>query len=254
MQLKNKKAIVTGGSQGIGKGIAVGLAQAGADVIIQYCSAKEKAMEVVSEIKQLGRECFAIQSDFTENEAPEKCMKEAIERLGTLDLLVNCAAGYDRVPFLDVNHHMFARMQKINVEVPLRLIQCFSRYLIERKSPGNIINISSIANVKSVIGSCYISCTKASLDMLTRCAALELAQHQIRVNGIAPGMTETESNQPYMTNDPEGWKRRVKMIPLGRAGKPRDYAGLAVFLASEASDWLTGVTIAVDGGAILNWQ
>ncbi|MBS0289025.1 MAG: glucose 1-dehydrogenase [Proteobacteria bacterium] len=254
MQLKDKKAIVTGGSQGIGKGIAIGLAQAGADVIIQYCTAKEKASKAIDEIKQLGRKAFAIQADFTENEAPEKFMREAVKEFGTFDILVNCAAGYDRAPLLEVNYHTFALMQKINVEVPLRLIQCFARYLIERKSAGSIINISSIASVKSTVGSSYISCTKASLDMLTQCAALELAQHQIRVNGIAPGMSETESNQPYMLEDPKEWERKVKTIPLGRAGQPRDYAGLAVFLASEASGWLTGVTIPFDGGAILNWQ
>jgi NAD(P)-dependent dehydrogenase (short-subunit alcohol dehydrogenase family) len=90
--------------------------------------------------------------------------------------------------------------------------------------------------------------------MLTRCAALELASHQIRVNGIAPGMTETESNESFMTQDPEGWNNAIKKIPLSRAGKPHDIGELAVFFASNAASWLTGVTIPVDGGMTISWQ
>jgi NAD(P)-dependent dehydrogenase (short-subunit alcohol dehydrogenase family) len=90
--------------------------------------------------------------------------------------------------------------------------------------------------------------------MLTQCAALELASHQIRVNGIAPGPTETESNLPYMEQDPEGWKQSMNKIPMGRAGKPHEIAGLAVFLASDEASWLTGVTIPVDGGSIIGGQ
>ena len=90
--------------------------------------------------------------------------------------------------------------------------------------------------------------------MLTQAAALELAPYQIRVNGIAPGTTDTESNQPYKEQDPDGWNQVIKKIPLGRAGKPNDIAGLAVFLASDEASWLTGVTIPVDGGTIISWQ
>ena len=90
--------------------------------------------------------------------------------------------------------------------------------------------------------------------MLTKCAALELGQYQIRVNGIAPGQTETESNQSYMEQDPDGWDQVIRKIPLGRAGKPNDIGGLTVFLASDQSSWLTGVTIPVDGGLIISWQ
>lgn len=254
MLLKKRSAIITGGSQGIGRGIAIGLAQAGADIVIQYCSAKEKANEVADEIKQFGRNVFVIQSDFTEDQSPENFINQAIQEFGQIDILVNCAAGYQRDPFLEVNSDTFAKMQKLNVEIPLRLIQRLACHLIERKTKGSIINISSIASIKPTIGSCYISCTKASLDMLTQSAALELAPHQIRVNGIAPGMTETESNQPYIIQDPKGWASKIKTIPLGRAGQPQDYAGLAVFLASDMSSWLTGVTIPCDGGALINWQ
>lgn len=253
MQLKNKKAIVTGGNQGIGRGIAIALAQAGADVIIQYRHAKDKALKTVDEINQLDRFAMAIQADFTQEDAPEKFMKSAFDTLEKVDILVNCAAAYERGPLLEITHESLAWMQKVNVEVPFRLIQYFARQLIQRRTTGSIINISSISGLRPVIGSCLNSCSKAGLDMLTRCAALELAPFQIRVNGIAPGMTETESNEPFMLQDPNGWQQAVDKIPLGRAGLPEDYAGIAVLLASDASSWLTGVTIPCDGGVTISY-
>jgi len=254
MQLKGKKAIVTGGNQGIGKGIAVALAKAGADIVIQYRTAKDKAFATVDEIKELGRSAFAIQADFTEHNAPEIFLTSAIKKLETVNILINCAAAYERGALLEIEPEKFAWMQKVNVEVPLRLIQKFARYLIERKMTGSIINISSIAAHRPIRGSSLNSCSKAGLNMLTKCAALELGQYQIRVNGIAPGQTETESNQSYMEQDPHGWAQVVRKIPLGRAGKPNDIGGLTVFLASDESSWLTGVTIPVDGGLIISWQ
>ncbi len=252
MQLINKKAIVTGGSQGIGKGIAIALAEAGADVVIQYHSAKDKALSTVDEIKKLGRRSIAIQSDFTENNAPEIFLKSAIGTFHTIDILVNCAAAYDRGPMLELTHEQFSWMQKVNVEVPFRLIQGMANHLIERKSPGSIINISSISGITPSVGSCLNSCSKAGLNMLTRSAALELAPYQIRVNGIAPGTTETESNLPFMQKDPSRWQQIIDNIPLKRVGHPEDYSGLVVLLASNASSWMTGVTIACDGGKTIS--
>jgi len=248
LQLINKKAIVTGGSQGIGKGIAIALAEAGADVLIQYHSAREKANITVDEIVQMGRKSIAIQADFTEDDAPEHFLEKAFEVFSEIDILVNCAAAYDRGPILELSRQQFSWMQKVNVEVPFRLIQKFARHLIARKSRGSIINISSISGLMPSSNSCLNSCSKAGLNMLTRCAAIELAQYQIRVNGIAPGTTETESNLPYMEQDPAGWQQITDSIPLKRVGHPKDYAGLAVLLASDAADWITGVTIACDGG------
>lgn len=253
MQLINKRAIVTGGSQGIGKGIAIALAEAGADVVIQYHSAKDKVLLTVDEIKKLGRKSIAIQSDFTENNAPELFLKSAISEFNTIDILVNCAAAYDRGPLLRLTHEQFAWMQKVNVEVPFRLIQGMANHLIERKSPGSIINISSISGITPSVGSCLNSCSKAGLNMLTRSAALELAPYQIRVNGIAPGTTETESNLPFMQKDPSGWQQIIDDIPLKRVGLPEDYSGLVVLLASNASSWMTGVTIACDGGKTISY-
>lgn len=254
MQLKGKKAIITGGNQGIGKGIALAMAKAGADVVIQYRSAEDKAHATLNEIKQIGRTVFAIQADFSEKGAPQQFLKSAIEKFRTVDILVNCAAAYERGPLLDIQPETFAWMQKINVEVPLILIQEFSRHLISEKRAGSIINISSISSFRPIRGSSLNSCSKAGLNMLTKCAALELGQYQIRVNGIAPGQTETESNLPSMENDPEGWTQVIKKIPLGRAGKPHDIGELAAFLASDEASWLTGVTIPVDGGLIISWQ
>lgn len=254
MNLINKKAIVTGGGQGIGKAIALGLAKAGADVIIQYHSAKDKALKTVDEIKQLNRHAIAIQSDFTDENAPEFFLATAIKEFQTIDILVNCAAAYDRGPFLELTYEKLAWMQQVNVEVPFRLIQGVARHLMARKSPGSIINISSISGSMPSVGSCLNSCSKAGLNMLTRCAALELAPYQIRVNGIAPGTTETESNLPYIQQDPEAWQRTINNVPLKRIGQPNDFATLVVLLASEDSDWITGVTITCDGGQTISWN
>lgn len=254
MPLSNKNAIVTGGNQGIGKGLALALAQAGANIVIQYNTAHDKAEKTVNEIKALGRQALAIQSDFSQTNAPEQFFEKALKELGDIDILVNCAAIYHRGPLLDISPDLYAKFQRINVGAPLRLIQCLARHLIQRKVPGSIINISSISGLRPSIGVSAHACAKAALNMLTSCAALELAPYQIRVNGIAPGGTETESNEPYITQDPEGWKQIVERIPLKRAGRPSDYAGLAVLLASEASSWLTGMTITVDGGSTISWQ
>jgi NAD(P)-dependent dehydrogenase (short-subunit alcohol dehydrogenase family) len=220
--------------------------------VIQYHSAKDKALLTVDEIKKLGRRSIAIQSDFTENDAPELFLKSAISEFNTIDILVNCAAAYDRGPLLRLTHEQFAWMQKVNVEVPFRLIQGMANHLIERKSPGSIINISSISGITPSVGSCLNSCSKAGLNMLTRSVALELAPYQIRVNGIAPGTTETESNVPFMQKDPSGWQQIIDDIPLKRIKLPEDYSGLVILLASNASSWMTGVTIACDGGKTIS--
>jgi glucose 1-dehydrogenase len=254
MQLINKRAIVTGGSQGIGKGIAIALAQAGADVLIQYHTAQDKAYIAVDDITKLVRRSVAIQSDFAEKHAPELFFEMAIKEFSQIDILVNCAAAYDRGPILELAHEKFAWMQKVNVEVPFRLTQAFAHHLIERKSKGSILNISSISGLMPSANSCLNSCSKAGLNMLTRCAALELAPYQIRVNGIAPGTTDTESNLPCIQQDPTGWQQIIEHIPLKRVGHPKDYAGLAVLLVSDAADWITGVTIACDGGKTIGSQ
>jgi len=254
MQLIGKKAIVTGGSQGIGKGIAIALAKAGADVVIQYHSAKYKAQEVVDQINKTDQTATAIQSDFTEEKAPELFIEEAIRELKTVDILVNCAAAYDRGPLLDLTAEQFAWMQKVNVEVPFRLIQAFVKHHIDRRMPGSIINISSISGLMPSIGSCLNSCSKAGLNMLTRSAALELAPYQIRVNSIAPGLVDTESNLDFKTGDPQGWQNALNEIPIGRVGQPIDCAQLAVFLASDDSSWITGAVIPIDGGMSISWR
>src|SRR3990167_3628627 len=114
--------------------------------------------------------------------------------------------------------------------------------------PGSIITISSFFSFKPELGNTLIACSKAGLNMLTKCAALELGPHQIRVNAIAPGRTQTPSNQPFMEQNPEGWQAIINKIPLKRAGLPDDFVGLAVLLASDASSWMTGTTISCDGG------
>jgi len=249
MDLKGKKAIVTGGGQSIGKSIALSLARAGADVIIQYRSAESEtnALQTVQEIKNLGCDAKAIQAEFLEKNGPENFIATCVQAFKTPNILVNCAASYEYAHFLDITPDHFASIQKTNVEVPLRLIQAFARNLIKHKAPGSVINISSFFSLKPEVGNSLIACSKAGINILTKCAALELGPNHIRVNAIAPGRTETPSNQPLM-KDKKVWQGIVDKIPLGRAGRPDDYAGLAVLLASDASSWITGEVISCDGG------
>ncbi len=193
MQRLNKNAIVTGGSQGIGAGIAIALAKADANVVIQYRSAKEKAYSVVDQIKQMGRTATAIQSDFTEKNAPEIFIENAIHTLETADILINCAAAYERGPFLDVTADQFSWMQKVNVDVPFKLIQIFARHCIDRKSSGSVINVSSISGLMPSNGSCLNSCSKAGLDMLTRSAELEsIDDLLIKLSGDSDSLNNNE--------------------------------------------------------------
>ncbi len=249
MLLKGKKAIVTGAGQSIGKSIALALAKAGADVVVHYRSneAKIDAERAVKEILQLGRFAFAVQGEFMEDDGPEKFIADAMTELKSADILVSCAAAYEYAPFLELKAEKFSFIQKMNIEVPLRLIQAFSRECIKRKMPGSVIAISSFFSFKPAIGNLPIACSKAGLNMLTKCAALELAPHQIRVNAIAPGRTQTPSNESLM-EDKAAWQAIIDKIPLGRTGVPDDYAGLAVLLASDQSSWMTGSIILCDGG------
>jgi len=252
--LKNKKAIVTGGSQGIGRGIALSLAQAGADVLIQYRASKSLAENTCAAIQKSGQQAYSVQADFTNDEDMNNFIDNAVNLLGSADILINCAAAYDSKPFLDITSEQIRWMNKVNSEAPMILIQQFAKHCEEKSKSGSIINISSISSTMPSVNSALNSCSKASLNMLTRCAALELACKNIRVNCIAPGLVNTESNFDFKTTDPEGWQQALNEIPIGRAGEPIDCGRLSAFLASDEASWITGAIIPVDGGMTISWR
>lgn len=244
MKLQNKKAIVTGASGSIGQAIAIGLAKEGAEVVISYRSDEEGAQETLKSLHN----GHAIYADFSQPDGPENFLKEAAEKLGSIDILVNNAGIVDRSDFLSLDSHTFEEVLRINLTVPLRLMQWTAKELIKAEKGGQIINISSIGAIRTAPNRAAYTTSKAGLEMLTKSAAVELGRYGIRVNGIAPGVTESGMAAESAKKEPEWLGKRTERIALGRIGKPSDYAGAAIYLASDDSQWVTGQIIVVDGG------
>lgn len=244
MRLQNRKALITGANRSIGKGIAIAFAKQGADVVIQYRSDEKGALETLDLIQACGRDGKALYADFKEPHASDTLFDEAQDFLGEIDILVNCAAGYDTTSFLELSPERFELLFHVGVLTPMRLIQKAAKRLIEIEKPGSVINISSISGNRPYLNRTAHSNAKAALNMLTQSAALELAPYNIRVNAIAPGATPYEGDHaPSM----------IKEIPLNRAGLPEDQANAAIFLASNDSAWMTGQILTIDGGQSLSF-
>lgn len=240
MKLEGKKAIVTGANRSIGKEIALLFAKEGAELVISYRSDKKGAQEVVSCIKNAGGKASAFYADFTTHEGVEHFYKESLNIFGNVDLLVNNAGGYNTLGFFELTPHDFEQLLQVTLMTPFLLSQLVAKGMVETQTKGNIINISSISGIRPTMNRVAFSSGKAALNMLTQTMALELAQHGIRVNAIAPGYTPYEISSKL---DP-----LIKEIPLERAGLPSDQASTALFLATEESSWMTGQILTVDGG------
>lgn len=252
--LNNKKVIVTGANKGIGKEIAISMAREGADILVHYNSDQAGANKTCNEIIEMGKNAYILQADFAKTFVPTDFIDKAVECLGGLDVLVNSAAAYRSKPFSEITAEDIDWMNRVNSEAPMLLIQAFAQYCKSVRKPGSIINISSISGVMPSINSTLNSCSKASLNMLTRSAALELADYKIRVNSIVLGLVDTESNYDFKKNRPKEWAKALSEIPLKRAGTPFDCAQLVIFLASNKSNWMTGAIIPLDGGMTISWK
>lgn len=243
MKLKNKVAIVTGAGQGIGKGIALALAKEGAKVIVSDVS--DKTHEVVEEIEGLGSEAIAVKTDVSNSKDTEKLAKAALEKFGRIDILVNNAGIFPFKALVEMTEQDWDKVLDVNLKGVFNCTKAVLQKMIEQKS-GNIINIASIAG--AVVGYAnlvHYSASKGGILGFTRAAALELAQHGIRVNAIAPGAILTPGTE-IMGKD--ALKQVEQLNPLKKIGKPEDIANLVVFLASEESGYITGQLIVSDGG------
>jgi 3-oxoacyl-[acyl-carrier protein] reductase len=244
LKLKDKVALVTGASKGIGAGIARALGKAGATVIVNYASNKEEADKVVNGIQADGGNAFAIQADMSKSDDVKRLFEEARLKFGPLDILVN-NAGVAVFEMIDsFTEEAFHKQFNLNVLGYLLATQAAVKQMDERG--GSIINISSILSTDPYLASSIYSATKGAVDTLTLALARELGPRKIRVNSILPGHTNTPATAGNF--DGEFGEKLIAGTPLGRFGEPEDIAPLAVFLASADAHWITGESIRASGG------
>ncbi len=245
-RLKNKVAVVTGASKGIGAAIAKHFAAEGAKVVVNYASSKEGADKVVDEITNAGGIAIAVQGDVSQQTEVARLFEETKKAFGSLDILVNNAGVFNYEPIEYVSPETFHQQFNINVLGALLTIQGALKLFGENN--GNIINISSeVSSMPLPTGSVY-SASKAALDAITISLSKEFSGRNIRINSILPGIVSTEGAQSAGVIGSDAEKAFVEKTPLGRTGKPEDIAKVAVYLASEDAGWITGQTISVSGG------
>ena len=245
-KLKNKVAVVTGASKGIGAGIAKGLAAEGASVVVNYSSSKEGADRVVAEIVKKGGKAVAVQGDVSKSSDVRRLFAETQKAFGTLDVLVNNAGVYDLAPLGEITEEQFHRQFNTNVlGIILTTQEAVKRF---GAGGGSIINIGSTISTLTPPATAVYTATKSAVDAVTHVLAKELGPKKIRVNSINPGMVETEGTHAVGVIGSDFQKQFEAQTPLGRIAQPSDIAPIAVFLASADSGWLTGETLLASGG------
>jgi glucose 1-dehydrogenase len=253
MKLSGKVALVTGSSQGIGQAIAIRLAEEGADVVVNYHSHPEEADAVKAKIESLGRRAICIGADLGAVDSITKLIGDAVAGLGQLDILVNNAGVEKNASFWDVTEKDYDFVLNTNLKGPFFATQAFVRHLQSRKSPGKIINISSVHEDLPFPHFTAYCASKGGLKMMTRNLSIELAPYGITINNIAPGAIETPINKALL-NDPTKLKALLQNIPLNRLGQPGDVSSAVAFLASSEADYITGTTLVIDGGLTWNYS
>jgi 2-deoxy-D-gluconate 3-dehydrogenase len=244
--LKGKSGIVTGGGSGIGKGIATGLVQAGAEIVITG-RRKERLEETAQEIRQFGGPVIPVQADISKMGDLRGLVSRTVKEFGKIDFLFNNAGTIRRNPSENYSEEDWDEVMSINLKGSFFLAQAVAREMISRKRKGKIINISSVIAVGGGKRVPAYAASKGGLMQLTKSMANDWARYNILVNAIGPGWVDTELTKP-LRQDEERFAEITSRIPLGRWAEPEDLAGAAVFLASDASDYITGQTIFVDGG------
>src|ERR1700744_873832 len=246
-KLKNKVAVVTGASKGIGASIAKHFAAEGAKVVVNYASSKESADKVVKAITGNGGTAIAVPADVSNEADVTRLFEETQNTFGKLDILVNNAVAQGYAPIEQISVEAFHQSFNVNVLGPILTIQASLKLFGDKG--GNIINISSGASKMPLPGASLYSATKAALDAITIALSKELGAQNIRINSILPGATETEgATAAGVTAGSDYEKMFIANTPLGRRGKPDDIARAAVFLASDDAAWITGEQISVSGG------
>jgi glucose 1-dehydrogenase len=253
MRLTGKNALVTGSSKGIGRGIAVRLAQEGADVAINYNSDPKGAQEALAEVEAVGRRGVVLQANLGRVDEVRALIERSEAALGGLDILVNNAGIEKHAAFEEVTEADFDAVLDVNLKGVFFATQSFVRACRRGGRGGKVINISSVHEELAFPSFAAYAASKGGMRMLTRTLAVELGPLGITINNIAPGAIETPINAKLL-NDPVKLQALTRQIPLGRIGKPEDVAGLAAFLASSDSDYVTGSTYFIDGGLTVFYE
>lgn len=243
-KLNGKAAIVTGASRGLGQAMAIGLAEAGADVALVASSSTE---ETAKKIRALGRKVCQVQANLLDASAVPQIVETTVKELGGIDILVNNAGTIRRAPLLEFSEKDWDEVIQINQKSLFFLSQAVAKQMVAQGRGGKIINIASMLSFQGGIRVPSYTASKSAVMGLTRIMANEWAAHGINVNAIAPGYMETD-NTAALRADAKRNAEILARIPAGRWGKPEDLQGAVVFLASSASDYMQGYTVAVDGG------
>lgn len=245
--LENKTAIITGGSRGIGKAIAMKLGKLGASIVLNYRSNNDVLKSTIKELEELNINVIAVQADISDYKECEKMMKIAVDNFNTIDILVNNAGITADNLILRMKEEEFDKVIETNLKGTFNCVKHCSPIMIKKRY-GKIINISSVVGITGNVGQCNYAAAKAGVIGFTKSLAKELASRSINVNAIAPGFIETD-----MTNtlSDKAKDKIIGNIPLKRIGKVEEIAELVGFLASDSSSYITGQVINIDGGMVI---
>jgi NAD(P)-dependent dehydrogenase (short-subunit alcohol dehydrogenase family) len=247
--LTGRVTVVTGAGRGIGRAIALAFARAGSDVVVVARTVSE-IEATAAEIKALGRRALAIQADVGDSSSVSRMVADARSHFGKIDVLVNNVGGRAPSPLLEMSEEVWDQAIKLNLKSCFLCSKEVGRLMATQRT-GNIINISSEAAFATDPNVAHYGTAKAAVNHLTRAFAVELAPYNIRVNAIAPGSIDVGLGLDYYSRFPEQKNVRMKLIPMGRFGRAEEVARVAVFLASDASSYMTGVILRVSGGSRL---
>jgi NAD(P)-dependent dehydrogenase (short-subunit alcohol dehydrogenase family) len=245
LSLEGKSAVVIGGTSGIGRAIALGLANAGADVGAS-ARRQEQVDETAAEIEAIGKKSLRIASDVADRASLEALLAAALEAFGKVDILVNCAGKTKRAPTLDFPPDVWDDIIETNLTGTLRGCQVFGKHMLER-GYGRIINIASLSTFVALYEVAAYAASKAAVASLTKSLAIEWSKRGVNVNAIAPGVFRTPLNSGLLDGTERGREFKLR-TPLGRFGNVEELAGAAIYLASDAASYVTGEVLVVDGG------
>lgn len=250
MRLKDRVAIVTGAGSGIGRATAVRFAEAGADVAIVYAFEPEEARKTGEMVRATGRRALVVEADVRRPAQVTQAVEEVAREWGRLDVMVSNAGLYRWTRFVDIPEAEWDDVVDTNLKGAFACSQAAARAMIALGRPGVILVVSSTQGSRPLVGTAHYGASKAGMLGLVKAMALELAPHHIRVVALSPGVSESAGNEQSLA-DPARRREVEGQIPWGRVGRPRDFAGILAFLASDDADYITGVNLVADGGLLV---